>query len=151
MTDRASRIARCIQKYQNQAMEPCYLGFFDCFNQGRFYEAHEVLEELWLKERKGPEDAFYKGLIQLAGAFVHWQKRRPGPARALLRLAQGNLSRYSSPHQGLEVTAILGLIDRSLKQLEAAPSLGSRSEPALTKPRLPVPCAKTGACDINSD
>ena len=73
----------CAQDY-----DPHYLSYFECFNQQRFFEAHEVLEVLWLTQRDGPNGPFYKGLIQLAGAFVHWQKNRPGPAVALFKLAQ---------------------------------------------------------------
>ena len=52
--------------------DPCYLGYFACFNEQRYYEAHDVLEHLWLKEgRSAPDYAFHKGLIQLAGGFVH--------------------------------------------------------------------------------
>lgn len=149
MTDRAARIARLTQNHQNQPWHACYLGFFDCFNQGRFYEAHEVLEELWLQERHGPEDAFYKGLIQLAGAFVHWQKRRCAPAMALLRLARGNLQGYRAPHQGLELNAILDLIDQSQCSLAAGAKAG-RTAPGPPQPHLPVPCTKPGACDIIS-
>ena len=59
---------------QGQVLDAHYLGYFACFNRGWFYEAHDVLEELWLANRTGPNYAFYKGLIQLAGAFVHLQK-----------------------------------------------------------------------------
>ena len=39
------------------------------FNAGRFYESHEHLEEIWQYERGRVRDA-YKGLIQIAAAFV---------------------------------------------------------------------------------
>ncbi|MEP6810472.1 MAG: DUF309 domain-containing protein, partial [Chthoniobacterales bacterium] len=55
------------------AQDPCYRGFFRCWNEQRYYEAHDVLEHLWLKTTS--EDwAYFKGLIQAAGAFVHLQK-----------------------------------------------------------------------------
>ena len=39
-----------------------------------------VLEHLWLKEGRGaPDYAFYKGLIQLAGGFVHLKLQRSHP------------------------------------------------------------------------
>ena len=72
----------------DQDYDPRYLKYFECFNQQRFFEAHDVLEALWLPQRQGPNGSFYKGLIQLAGAFVHWQKQRPGPAVALFKLAR---------------------------------------------------------------
>ena len=77
-----------IQDLQGGELDPHYAGFFECFNQQLFYEAHDVLEELWLPRRREPDGLFYKGLIQLAGAFVHLQKDRLSPAAALFRLAR---------------------------------------------------------------
>ncbi|MEO8206668.1 MAG: DUF309 domain-containing protein, partial [Chthoniobacterales bacterium] len=51
-----------------------YLGFFDCFNRCLYYEAHDVLEDLWL-EKRDENHAYYKGLIQVAGSYVHLQKQ----------------------------------------------------------------------------
>jgi len=106
----------------DQDYDPRYLGYFECLKQQRFFEAHEVLESLWLPQRQGPEGAFYKGLIQLAGAFLHWRKDRPGPAAALLRLAQANLKTYPGTHEGLDVRAVLALIEDGLQQLNGVAS-----------------------------
>src|SRR3954452_8281412 len=77
---------------------PYYRAFFQCWNEQRYYEAHDVLEQVWLNDPITPEDAqYFKGLIQAAGAFVHLQKhyehpthpkhgRRLGPAVRLFRL-----------------------------------------------------------------
>ena len=100
--------------------DPRYLGFFECFNRQHFFEAHEVLEALWLPQRQGPDGPFYKGLIQLAGAFVHLQKNRVGPAAALFELARANLSKYPANHDGLNVKDVLALIKEWLCQLKAA-------------------------------
>ncbi len=103
------------------AAHPCYQGYFQCFNDGRYYEAHDVLEHLWLRGgRADPEHAFYKGLIQVAGAFVHLQKqharpdhakdgRRLRPAVRLFALAAANLTPYGPRHLGLNVDAVLAL------------------------------------------
>jgi len=94
-----------------------YLGFFDCFNQQLFFEAHEVLEELWLPQRGGPRALFYKGLIQLAGAFVHVQKGRRQPALALLGLARQNLKRFPNVYENLDLGPVLVLIGRWASEL----------------------------------
>jgi len=92
----------------NEDLPRHYLGFFRCFNQGLYFEAHDVLEELWLAEGKtGADYAFHKGLIQWAGAFVHLQKGRLRPAIALFDLAAANLARYPNPHRRLDLTAAL--------------------------------------------
>lgn len=101
-------------------MDAHYLGFFECFNQQLFFEAHDVLEELWLRERGGPRDLFYKGLIQLAGAFVHLQKNRIQPAGALFRLSRANLGQYPAVFEQLELTVVQALIAEWLRGLEGA-------------------------------
>jgi hypothetical protein len=106
---KAARIAHL--KVQGlEGVDPHMAGWFACFNRGDYYEAHDVLEALWLSQRSGPDDRFYKGLIQLAGAFVHLQKSRLRPADALFRLAEANLSAYPPSHQRLHVAGVLGLV-----------------------------------------
>jgi predicted metal-dependent hydrolase len=83
--------------------DPHYLGYFECFNAQLYYEAHDVLEELWLKDKHGSNGNFYKGLIQFAGAFVHLQKNRLSPASKLFNLAINNLRPYPSSHEGLSL------------------------------------------------
>lgn len=118
MSKKSGKIASRIQHLIGGSQDPHYLGFFECFNRGEYYEAHDVLEELWLVCRKGPEDAFYKGLIQLAGAFVHYRKGRRQPGAALLKLAAANFQKYPPIHQDLD----LGEIRQRIQRWLAAPS-----------------------------
>ena len=104
---------------QGKQWDAHYLGYFECFNRQLFYEAHDVLEELWLGQRGQTNDLFYKGLIQLAGAFVHLQKNRLRPSAALFKLARTNIGKYPATHEALEVTRVLGLIEDWLGRLEA--------------------------------
>jgi predicted metal-dependent hydrolase len=114
-------------------VHPLYLAFFEKFNQGLFFEAHEVLEELWLPERGRPLDRFYKGLIQLAGAFVHVQKSRLQPALALFRLAEENLGPFAPVFKRLDVAALLARIERWRACLQQEPPAALLSAP---KPQL---------------
>jgi hypothetical protein len=108
--NKSQKIASLLERLQGQELDAYYLGYFECFNQQLFFEAHEVLEKLWLPERGRPNDLFYKGLIQLAGAFVHIQKGRSGPALALFRLARANLDRYPNEHQRLRLEPVRRLV-----------------------------------------
>ena len=109
-------------------LDPRYVGYFHHFNQGLYYEAHEVLEPLWLAQRAAANGAFYKGLIQLAGAFVHIQKQRADPAKRLFLLAQANLRPYPSTHLGLDLTIVQALITHWLHGLTAGARKGSSSD-----------------------
>src|SRR5450755_2550709 len=95
-----------IESFRGQELEALYLGYFDCFNRQLFYEAHDVLEDLWLPDRHGANGKFYKGLIQLAGAFVHLQKNRLRPAAALFKLALANLGKYPNEHNLLDLRVV---------------------------------------------
>ncbi len=106
---KAERIGH-LRVANEDGLDPHYAGWFDCFNRGQYYEAHDVLEALWLGQRGRANDLFYKGLIQLAGAFVHLQKNRLRPADALFRLAEGNLRRYAPRHERLDLDGVLVLI-----------------------------------------
>lgn len=120
VSKKSARIAAMIESLHGQALDPHYLGYFECFNQQLFYEAHDVLEELWLGQRGQPNDLFYKGLIQLAGAFVHLQKNRLKPSGALFKLARANISKYPARHEALDIGNVLALIETWLQQLEAS-------------------------------
>lgn len=123
--------------------DPRYLAFFDCFNRQLFYEAHDKLEPLWLTVRQRADGNFFKGLIQLAGAFVHVQKGRSPPARALLRLARANLVRYPDRHHRLSVPLVLDLVEDWLCHLEGDASashlLQTPPPPQLRLTAFPAP------------
>ncbi|HEX3719870.1 MAG TPA: DUF309 domain-containing protein [Verrucomicrobiae bacterium] len=135
MSNKSERISRMVETGACGGLDPYYAGYFDHFNRGLFYEAHDVLEQLWLKDRQGPNGAFYKGLIQLAGAFVHLRKERLRPAAALFKLAEGNLAKYPATHEHLSMPAILALIRHWLAHLErsnfSANPLNSEAHPVL--------------------
>jgi predicted metal-dependent hydrolase len=119
VSHKSARIAAMIESFQGRELDAHYLGYFDCFNRQLFYDAHDVLEDLWLPDRCGSNGNFYKGLIQLAGAFVHLQKNRLHPAAALLKLAKANLEKYPRRHERLDLSAVLQLIANWLVQLES--------------------------------
>lgn len=124
---RISEFVRQMNFQGDSSWEPRYVGFFVCFNRGAYYEAHDVLEDLWL-EARDERSTFYKGLIQLAGGFVHLKKqyfrpmhhkdgRRLAPAARLLRLAETNLSAYPPQFLGIslpEIEALIGAVHTNL-------------------------------------
>lgn len=112
------RIAELAKQYAGHGVDPRYAGYFALFNQQKFYEAHDILEDLWLADKRGPDGDFYKGLIQLAGAFVHLQKIRPRSAIAVFKLARLNLERYPAHHRDLDIAAVQCLISDWLNHVE---------------------------------
>ncbi len=116
-----------------------YRAFFACFNQGEYYEAHDVLEHLWLRCNDSNR-SFFQALIQFAGAFVHLQKhhlfpghpthsRRLAPARRLFALAAARLRAYPRHHFGLDLTGVLDICVRWSAFAEQEPSPLAQNPP----------------------
>ena|SRR5208283_426473 len=118
MSRKSGKIEALISAFEGRELDPHYLAYFECFNRQLYFEAHDVLEVLWLKDRKSSQGLFYKGLIQLAGAFVHLQKQRLGPAAALFRLARENLRACPPILDKLDVSNVLRLTEDWLVRLE---------------------------------
>jgi len=114
------RVAKFLGGFEDSgAYAAGYVAFFECFHAGEYYEAHDVLEQVWLGSRD--ENApFYKGLIQIAGAFVHLRKNfehpehpkhrhRLHPAVRLFELGMKNIRPFGPCHLGLNVDAAVAL------------------------------------------
>lgn len=112
-----------------------FRAYFHHFNAGRYYEAHDVLESLWLEQgRDHPDYAFHKGLIQLAGGFVHLKLHRAypehrahgqrlGPALRLLEIAARNLAPYPTVYHGFETGQAQALISQTVAELRHHPGV----------------------------
>ncbi|MEO7920824.1 MAG: DUF309 domain-containing protein [Thermoanaerobaculia bacterium] len=97
------------------------------FREGRFFEAHEVWEELWMVST-GPERLSLQGLIQLAAALVHLGRGRVDPARRLLALALAKFQDTPDGFAGLSFSLlrrdIAAAADRLAEGREIPPAAG---------------------------
>ncbi len=121
-------------------LDPRYTAWFGHFNAGEYYEAHEVLEVLWLRTNSSERD-FFKGLIQVAGAFVHLRKQRENPPSAagttrlrpaarLFRRCSENLAPYGRAHLQLDVAAVRTLCDSLADAIESSDFTENPWDPA---------------------
>src|SRR5438093_501897 len=115
---------------QAGTLDPCYTGFFKCFNEQDYFEAHDVLEHLWLKCHDANR-LYFKGLIQIAGAFVHLKKHflrpehpkdanRLRPAVRLFRLGVKNIEPFGPRHMRLDVDALCRLCEKLAAEIVAS-------------------------------
>jgi uncharacterized protein len=97
------------------------------FNSAEFFEAHEVLEDVW-RAAPAAEKRFLQGLIQVAVALHHHSKENRVGARSLLARARRNLSGYPDKFGGIDLKPLL----KSLARWQAALEDG-RSTPPLPR------------------
>ncbi len=96
----------------------------ELFNSGEFFEAHEVLEDVWCAA-PAAEKRFLQGLIQVAVALHHHSKENRVGARSLLARARRNLSGYPDEFGGIFLKPLL----KSLAEWQEALEDGKPTPP----------------------
>jgi predicted metal-dependent hydrolase len=76
------------------------------FNNAKFFDAHEVLEDVW---RAAPPDhkKFCQGLVQVAVAFHHYSTGNRVGMRSVLERAIRNLGEPAGSFEQFELTPLL--------------------------------------------
>ena len=100
------------------------------YQAGKFFECHEVLEQLWKNTSARPKN-FYKGLIQAAVACYHWSKGNLAGALTLARSASKYLKGYTPVYCGLDVEDFVRQFSELFTWLRRHPQ---RFDPRLVPP-----------------
>ena len=90
-----------LQEYDSR-----YLAGIELFNQGEFYDSHDVWEDLWT-EYRGPDRQFYQGLIQSAVALYHLSRGNLRGARRMYYSSRSYLAPYPPGHHGIDLARLL--------------------------------------------
>lgn len=92
------------------APDPRWIKGVELFNQEEFFEAHEVVEDLW-NETDEPHREFLKGFIQAAVALEHHRRGNHRGFLAVGETATRYLRRADPAAGGLDVTALVRGMD----------------------------------------
>jgi predicted metal-dependent hydrolase len=98
----------------------------ELFNTGLYWEAHEVWEEEWTPERRGPDSGFYKGLIQVSAGCLHYTRHNRRGAVNKWRSGAEYLRPYLPAHRGVLLAPLVAAVDRFLRAMaqDEWPDLG---------------------------
>jgi predicted metal-dependent hydrolase len=99
----------------------------ELFNRGSFFEAHEVLEEEWLRAPR-PERFFLQGLIHMAVAWHHASQGNPPGALRQVTKGLRKLAGYLPRHAGVDTA---DLCARALLWREAWAAGAESNAPAI--------------------
>jgi uncharacterized protein len=106
-------------------MDEAYKHGLELFNRGEFFDAHEVLEDVW-RAAPAEEKKFLQGLIQVAVGLHHYSRGNVVGARSLLGRAHRNLSEYPGRHGGIDLAGLRAQVERwlgALQNEDSAPAL----------------------------
>ena len=96
----------------------------ELFNRGEFFEAHEVLEDVW---RGAPvqQKKFLQGLVQLAVAFHHHSTGNLVGMRSVMQRGMNNLTHHADDSYGVNLAPLI----RSLTEWRKAMDNGQTLPP----------------------
>ena len=99
---------------------PAYFNGIDLFNEGRYFECHEVWETIWLRAQ-GAEREFLHAMIQSAAALHHLQRGHAKGAASVHARAQARLATLPPVMMDLDTRAFAGAMKDYLDGAAAAP------------------------------
>ena len=70
----------------------------ECFNQKKYWECHEALEDIWLEERNDPARNVYWAIIQVATSLYHVREKNIKGAEGMLSKAKRKFERCHKLH-----------------------------------------------------
>ena len=76
------------------------------FNQGEYYEAHEPLEEAWMKT-DSPERDLYQGILQIGLAYYQITQGNYRGALKMFQRGFRNLSSLGDTQMGIDLVQLL--------------------------------------------
>src|SRR3989440_12593303 len=86
------------------------------FNEEYFFEAHEVLEDLWKREHGKPK-LFLQGLIQICAAYPHLTNGNLIGAATLLERGAQKMRSYPADYLGIDTVKLLAHVDRDRERI----------------------------------
>jgi predicted metal-dependent hydrolase len=113
------------------------------FRARRFYEVHEVLEDVW-RTLAGDRRLFVQGLIQIAVGFHHLHRGKPKSAAALFARGRAKLVAREAADCGVDVAALLA----DLEPWQAAAAAGDAWDDRRPLPRFALRLSDGGRFDV---
>ena len=86
------------------------------FNEGLFFECHDVLEDFWT-EQTCVERPVFQGLIQAAVALFHFEEGNLGGARRMYFSSRANLCGFPAVVGGMDLQGLLTQMDACFAEL----------------------------------
>ncbi|MDX9990586.1 MAG: DUF309 domain-containing protein [Anaerolineales bacterium] len=88
------------------------------FNAGRYFEAHELLEEAWLAETGEIRD-LYRGILQIAVCYYHLTRQNYEGAQKMYARSLKWLTKWQPNCRGVRVSQLLRDAENVIQTLGA--------------------------------
>ena len=100
------------------------------FNEGAFFEAHEVFEDLWLGAAPEDRKNLFKGLVQVCAALIQHSRNQPEGAIRLMARSLERLEASEAASAGFDLPRLI----RELREVQEAARNGKEFTPPAILP-----------------
>jgi len=108
----------------DSANDPCYAPLHPqaaeglrLFNAGKYFEAHEALETAW-REEKGEIRNLYRGILQVAVAYLHITRGNYSGAVKVYDRSRKWLDKFPDISQGIHVNELKRDAEIAIKEVK---------------------------------
>lgn len=150
-TDRVDAYCRALEKLSRRSFRPAgpverALEEAAClFNEGLFFEVHEVLEAVWLTEAEGVR-LLLQGLIQISVGFHHLENRNIRGTLSLLKEGVEKVKAYDPDRSRLKLNQFLAKVECARRSIE---SLGEEAFNQFDRRMIPhMPLMRNTLSDV---
>jgi uncharacterized protein len=98
-------------------MEAAYKRGVEAIRDGRYFEAHEELEEAW-RAAPAEERDFFQGLVHVAVAWYQAGRSRPVATGRQLEKAARRLAPFAPEHRGIDVDDVLAQVAAARQRVD---------------------------------
>ena len=88
----------------------------ECFNEKKFYDAHEFWEDLW-SDYPLKDALFIQGLIQVSVAYFHITNLNLTGSRSLFNKSLPKLKKFPFNHRNFDVKKFIESVEKSREQV----------------------------------
>lgn len=121
--------------------DPAFRHGVALFNERRYFDAHEALEDVW-RPARGDERRFLQGLVQVAVALHHASTSNRVGATSVLARALGNLASYPAEYGGVQLQSLRKTLGRWHEALAAGRDLPAPPRIRLRRKRADAPAER---------
>ena len=123
--DRVQRYERVFQQIQQKQIGDARIQAVILWNNGLFFEVHDILEDIWHK-KQGDERRAIQGLIRAAGVYVHLESDRLNSAE---RMALKSVKLLKDYEEELRFISNLNFLIIALENCDPVPPTLKLSSP----------------------
>jgi uncharacterized protein len=87
------------------------------FNEGKYFECHDLFEEIWMQE-EGSDAEFFRALIHLAVGCYHMKNDNFRGAKSQLMKGIKKREPYESQHFGISISHLIEVFKKVIIDVE---------------------------------